>query len=311
MPSRPYVVHANLDCEAVWAGVPLPPAVARRISYYAALVGAVAPEDTEVEVWAPAAVDAARLRSVRAWRAPAMRVGAPARADAAWADPGAKAVNDRRLALAVAAAHGAALPGAKRIASADEIDLPGPWICKAPWTSAGRDRCRGAGPPAADQRTRIARLIAAYGELVLEPWCERIADAGMCARVGADGVVEAQPPHALLVDARGGFTGIDLEEPALEPAERARLGELVAAAGAALAARGYAGPFAVDAFAYRVGGARRFHPLCEINARLTFGWIARALAARLGTRRLGFGPAPEGAMVLIEDAGDGVTAWCA
>ena len=323
MPSRPYVVHANLDCEAAWAGVPLPPAVARRISYYSALVAAIAPEGAEVEVWAPAAVEAARLRSIgageagrggratEAWRAPAMRVGVPAQADTAWADPGAKAGNDRRLALAVAAAHGAALPGAKTIAAAGEIDLPGPWVCKAPWTSAGRDRCRGAGPPSAEQRTRIERLIAAHGELVLEPWCDRIADAGVCARVGADGAVEVQPPHALLVDARGGFAGIDLDEPALEPAERARLEEIAAAAGAALAARGFAGPFAVDAFAYRDGERRRFHPLCEINARLTFGWIARALAARLGTRRLGFGPAPEGARVLIEPAGDGITAWCA
>jgi len=33
----PFVVHANLDCEAAWAGAPLPPAVARRVSYYAAL----------------------------------------------------------------------------------------------------------------------------------------------------------------------------------------------------------------------------------------------------------------------------------
>jgi len=76
-----FVIHANLDCEAVWSGAPLPPAVARRISYYGALLAALAPEDAEVEVWAPAAVDPARLRSTGPWRAPAMRVGAPPRAD--------------------------------------------------------------------------------------------------------------------------------------------------------------------------------------------------------------------------------------
>jgi hypothetical protein len=300
--------------------VPLPGAVARRISYYAALVAAVAPADADadVEVWAPAAIDAARLRAVPGWRPPAMRAGTPPQADAAWADPAAKAVNDRRLALAVAAARGAALPGAKTIAAADEIDLPGPWVCKAPWTSAGRDRCRGEGPPTTEQRTRLGRLLAAYGELVLEPWCDRIADLGVCARVAAGGAVEVQPPHSLLVDPRGGFLGIDLAAPALTPAETAQLADLVTAAGAALAARGYAGPFAVDAFAYRDRGpasaadpARRFHPLCEINARLTFGWIARALAARLGTTRLGFGRPPDGALVLISDTGDGITAWCA
>jgi len=306
-----FVIHANLDCEAVWSGAPLPPAVARRISYYGALLAALAPEDAEVEVWAPAAVDPARLRSTGPWRAPAMRVGAPPRADLAWAEPAARAANDRRLALAVAAARGAALPGQRAIASADEIDLPGPWVCKAPWTAAGRDRCRGSGPPTPEQRTRIARLLARGGALVLEPWCERVVDAGVCARVEADGLVVAHPPHELIADARGGFLGIDLAPPALEPAERARLSELVAAAGAALVELGHVGPFAVDAFAYREGGARRFRPLCEINARLSFGWIARALAARLGTRRLGFGPPPPGARILIAPAGDGITAWCA
>jgi hypothetical protein len=241
-----------------------------------------------------------------------MRIGAPPRADARWADPAARAANDRRLALAVAAAHGAALPGQRVIASPDEIDLPGPWVCKAPWTAAGRDRCRGAGSPTPEQRARLGRLLARSGALVLEPWCERIADAGVCARVEPDRSVTAHPPHTLVTDARGGFLGIDLAPPPLEPAELARLAELVRAAGAALAALGYAGPFAVDAFAYvHEDGRRRFHPLCEINARLSFGWIARALATRLGATRLGFGPPPTGAAVLIEPAPDRITAWCA
>jgi hypothetical protein len=306
-----FVIHANLDCEAVWAGAPLPPKVARRVSYYAALLAALAPEGADVEVWAPAAVDASRLLSPSPWRAPAMRVGAPPRADARWADPAARAANDRRLALAVAEAHGAALPGQKTIASAGEIDLPGPWVCKAPWTAAGRDRCRGAGPPTPEQRTRIERLIARSGALVLEPWCDRIVDVGVCARVEADGAVTAHPPHGLIADARGGFLGIDLAPPALEPEEQGQLSELVTAAGAALAGLGYAGPFAIDAFAYRDGERRRFRPLCEINARLSFGWIARALAERLGTQRLGFGPPPPGATVLMAPAGDGITAFCA
>jgi hypothetical protein len=307
----PFVVHANLDCEAVWSGAPLPPAVARRVSYYAALLAALAPPDADAEVWAPAAVNPARLLSPLPWRAPAMRVGAPPRADARWADPAARAANDRRLALDVAAAHGAALSGQRTITSPDEIDLPGPWVCKAPWTAAGRDRCRGAGAPTPEQRTRLQRLLARSGALVLEPWCERIVDAGVCARVEPGGAVTVHPPHALLADARGGFLGIDLTPPALEPGELTQLTALTRAAGAALAALGFTGPFAVDAFAYQHNAHRRFRPLCEINARLSFGWIARALADRLGARRLGFSPPPPGATVLIAPADDGITAWCA
>lgn len=307
-----YVIHANLDCEAVWSGAALPPAVARRVSHYAALLAALAPADaTSVEIWTPAAVDAPRLGRVDALPWPlTMYAGAPPRADIAWANPAARTANDRRLALEVAAAHGAALPGARAIASPDEIDLPGPWVCKALWTSAGRDRCRGTGAPTPAQRVRIERLIARGGAAVLEPWCERIFDAGVCAHVTLDGLVTAHPPHALLTDARGGFAGIDLAPPPLEPDERAQLSHLVAAAGAALAERGYTGPFAIDAFAYRDGDRRRFRALCEINARYTFGWIARALASRLGTQRLGFGPPPPGATILIVPATDGIAAWC-
>jgi hypothetical protein len=220
----------------------------------------------------------------------------------------AKPANDRRLALAVGA-----LPGARAITSIDELALAGPWVAKVPWTAAGRDRARGEGPPSPELRTRLSRLLAAAGALVVEPWCARILDVGTCATVDASGAVTAEPPHGLLVDARGNFLGIDLAPPPLAPAERALLDERVAAAGAAIARTGYTGPFAVDAFAYVDGaGARRFHAPCEINARTTFGWIARAYGKRLGATRLGLaGEPPPGARVLIAPAADGVTAWIA
>jgi len=303
----PFVIHANLDCESRWSGLALSPAVEQRISYYGALLCVLAPDGAELELWTPAAIDPSRLDLPRT---PILRVGTPPRADLAWADPSARAANDRRLALALAANHGVALPGSRVITRVDEIDLPGPWIAKAPWTAAGRDRCRGTGTPTAEQRTRLERLLAKCGALVLEPWCDRLLDVGVCAKV-EHGVVTSKPPHGLITDARGGFVGIDLAAAMLEPIEHAQLDAIVAAAGAAIAGTGYAGRFAVDAFAYRDGDARRFRPLCEINARTTFGWIAWAFAAVSGTTRLGFGEAPPGARVLIAPASDHVTAWIA
>ena len=290
-------MHANLDCEARWAGVTLPRAVQERISLLGALACVLAPADRDVELWTPVAIDAARLASPPA----ALRVGEPPRADLAWADPHAKSVNDRRLALAVATEHGASLPGARVITRVDEVDIAGPWVTKAPWTAAGRDRCHGDGAPTTEQRTRIGRLLETFGALVLEPWMERIVDVGVCATVAPDGLVSAHPAHGLVTDKRGGFLGIDLAGPPLEPSERDQLATMVAAAGAALCDRGYAGPFAVDAFAYRHQGERKFHPLCEINARFSFGWIARALNQRLGATELRFGTPPDGAAVLIAD----------
>jgi hypothetical protein len=309
--ATPFTIHANLDCEARWGGVVLPESIRARISLYGALMAALGPPRETVEVWAPVQVDGARLLPARGWQPPVMVAGTPPRCDLSWADEAAKAANDRRFALVVAQKHGAALGGAKAIHRIEELDLAGPWVCKAPWTAAGRDRCVGSGRPTTEQRARLERLLEKFGCLILEPWCERIVDVGVCATVGTDGAVDVQPPHRLITDRHETFVGIDVSAPELEDAELDRLATLVAAAGAALAGIGYAGPFAVDAFAYRVGGARRFHPLCEINARFTFGWIARAFARRTGITQLGFGPAPPGAQTLIAPETDGVTAWIA
>jgi hypothetical protein len=134
----------------------------------------------------------------------------------------------------------------------------------------------------------------------------------VCGEVAADGAIAIAAPHRLRTDARGGFVGVALD-PAAPPAIAAPLVAIARAAAAQLAAdTGYRGRFAIDAFTYRdAAGAEHLHPLCEINARLTFGWIARALAARLGARALGFDPPPPGATVLIAPGPDRVTAWCA
>jgi hypothetical protein len=241
-----------------------------------------------------------------------MRTGRPPPVDLAWAVDGARAVNDRRLALATAAAHGLALPGVRVIERVDDITPAGPWVAKAPWTAAGRDRCHGDGTPTIEQRTRIGRLLATFGSLVLEPWCDRIVDVGVCATVAPNGTVTSHPPHALLVDRRGNFLGIDLAPPELADVERTQLAASVSAAGAALAAHGYRGPFAVDAFAYRDrDGTRRFHPLCEINARYSFGWVARGFGDQFGTTKLGFADPPVEASVLIAPGAYRVCAWIA
>jgi hypothetical protein len=303
-----FVVHANLDCEARWAGRALPADVLARISLYGALVTALAPADAEVELWSPAAIDPQKL--ALPWPI-ALRTGTPPHADLAWADDAAKAVNDRRLALALAPVDGA------RVIDRLAGDWPDAWVAKAPWTAAGRDRVRGRGTPTGETLRALDRLLGRSGALVLEPWHDRIVDAGVCARVDRDGTITQQPPHTLLVDARGAFLGIALAEPALAASERAELVAHVDRAGRALAERGYAGPFAVDAYAYTDHGARKLRPLCEINARYSFGWVARALDqrfaslrdaahARLGTHTLGFGAPPPTARLLIAPP---TTAW--
>ena len=293
------IVYANLDAEARWAGVALPAAVARRVSAMAALTAALV--DEPAEVWAPAVVDPARLIGVTA----TMRVGTPPRWDLAWADPDAKHANDRRANLAIAQAAGFALPGARVIASVDEIDRErDAWVCKAPWTTAGRDRVRSHDP---DARARVTQLLERCGDLVLEPWLDRVLDVAICGRLAGERV-ELATPHLLITNRHGGFVGIELDPPPLQPGERDQLVAAAHAAAAGLARAGYAGPFGVDAFVYKVAGERRFHAMCEINARHTFGHVARAL----DVRRLGFGTPPPGARVVIAPTvDDPLTAWVA
>ena len=309
------IIWANLDCEARWGGGSLPGRVARRVSAASALLAAFAPAGEPVAIHALAAVDPARIRLPGV----TMHAGAPPRWDLAWADPQAKAANDRRLALAVSEQLGRALPGARAIDSLAELDAhlantrPARWVCKAPWTAAGRDRAHGDGATLTGElRVYVGRMLDRFGAVLFEPWLERVGDLGVCAQLALDGRVTAQPPHTLVCDARGAFVGIDLAEPALRGADHELLARSVDAAAAALHGLGYAGPFTVDAFVYRDGGAEVLHPLCELNARHTFGHVARALAARLGTRVLGFGTPPAGAQILVAPGeGDPVTAWVA
>lgn len=311
------IIYGNLDQEARWARTTLPQHVLKRISAAAALLASFAPEGEEVIIHAPAAVDPARVQFARV----DMRTGVPARWDVAWADPTAERANDRRTALQLAHDLGVALPGSRVITAVAELDehlaaggadatVDHRWVCKAPWTAAGRDRAHGIGVTVeGEQRVHIGRLLERYGPLVFEPWLDRVLDFGVCVQLRPDGTMHVDRPHTLLSDGRGNFLGIDIVEPALTALEHAELARTLAAAGATLHGIGYTGAFTLDAFVYKDRGRRKLHALCELNARHTFGHVARALHARLGTRVLGFGTPPAGARILIAPGDDGVSAW--
>ena len=263
---------------------------------------------------------------VHGWRAAPWRLGV--------ANPtAAHQGNDRRLALAVASSLGAALPGARviddvtalraHLAAGGADASGGAWVVKAPVTAAGRDRARGSGGRVdGEAEAATHRLLARFGALIFEPWCSRQEDFACCGIVTGDGGnpgdVTVAAPHRLLVDSRGGFRGVSIDDDGagagLGDGQRARLAEAATAAGRALGALGYRGPFGVDAFGWRdAAGVEHFHPLCEINARLTFGWVARAWSERLGeplALHVGRRPPPNGARLLLTPSGgDDTTAW--
>lgn len=159
---------------------------------------------------------------------------------------------------------------------------PGDWVAKAPYSAAGRHRLLGRGGHDDEAATQVVRLLERHGALWLEPWVTRTLDVGACALVTSDGI-EIVGAHRNVVDARGRFRGIALEpELPLTDVERRVLEGTVRHVAERIREEGYLGPIGIDAFRYRQGGGEHFQPLGEVNARLTFGFVAHALALRSG-----------------------------
>jgi hypothetical protein len=305
------IIYANLDQEARWARTTMPQHVLRRISGCALLLGAFAPDgDDSIVLHTPGTVDPSRARFANIQ----IKVGVPSHWDVAWADPRADRANDRRTALSLAQRLRCALPGARVIHSLEELDThlasgaadaghEGRWVCKAPWTAAGRDRAHGHGATVVGEtRVHLGRMLEKFGVVMFEPWMDRILDLGLCAQLKPDGTLHVDKPHTLLSDQRGAFQGIDLLEPALTPEEHGQLARTVEGAGKMLRDLDYTGAFTIDAFVYKHHGMRKLHSLCELNARHSFGHVARALHGKLGIRVLGMGtspPADDGVHILV------------
>jgi hypothetical protein len=191
------------------------------------------------------------------------------------------AVNHRAFHLQVARELGCALPGARIVESLSELErIPGPWVVKAPYSASGRFRYilrEGSALTDPKARRTVERLFELHGPLLFEPWMERTADFGCSALLTPAGL-RVLGFHHQTVDLKGQFVGINLSEET-PPG----MLEVVEGAGRALQRAGYVGPFGIDAWEYRLpDGGLAFNPLGEINARMTFGLVARALVERQG-----------------------------
>ncbi|CAN5435163.1 hypothetical protein BH11MYX1_BH11MYX1_51030 [soil metagenome] len=304
-----FVIHANLDQPALWAAIPLSKSMRLHLSRLAVLLAALAPDGSEVEVFAPMQVPPGT--TLAGFEPPVMRSGRPPHADLVWADPAAKRYNDRRFGLAVARAGGFALPGTLVIGNLGELENhlaavgadtgSGSWVCKAPWPTTD-DCCHGRDLPDEEQRARLVKLLTHHRALVFEPRLARIADFGLSARVDVTGGLTALPPHRRLPSAQSGFDGIKLGDRDLAAPEYDQLMIAAEYAAGALHRAGYAGPFGIDAFAYDDAGTRRFHPLSELDVRYTFGHIAHELGTRHGIESLVFDRPTERGTTIVTSA---------
>ena len=249
--------------------------------------------------WAPAMRDASSKVVAWEWRRDFLTSEQEKSADDAYLTDGAGEIVTTTSAAAGALARG--------------------WILKAPFSTAGRGRVRGAATPA--NTAWIRRHLDSHGVLRAEPWRERVLDlsfhydltdamrfvgicrfftdargqfAGTCPGRWSDGVDKAVV-RFLREPGRGKLATVDVAttSPARAPTGSVGLPEsptnrLIALAhrlGAHLAPRlialGVSGPVGVDAFVYRDASGLRLDPLVEVNPRWTMGRISLALGRRV------------------------------
>lgn len=226
-------------------------------------------------------------------------------------------VHHRAFHLQVAEELGCALPGARMIESITDLDsalssseAPSAWVVKAPLSASGRSRyIERNGPTLSDPKARrtVERLFESHGPLLFEPWMDRTADFGCSALLTPE--LRVVGFHRQMVDIKGQFAGIEL--PAEVPEQ---MREVVEGVASALRKAGYVGPFGIDSWQYRTSDGITFNPLGEINARMTFGLVAWALAERLGIEGparlvLGRRAPPEGSVPLLLPGEKSAAAW--
>ena len=195
-------------------------------------------------------------------------------------------VNSKLWSHALEVEMGWALRGAAVARNDDELTVaaasacPGAedkWVVKSPYGFAARDRVLGRGPRVEEAQAKWAARRFARGEaLIFQPWLDVEREYGVVAEIGDDGSHHVLGISDLRTNGAGTGTGYVLGRP---PSSRrmAELESVAAVVCARLHAEGYRGPVGIDALEHAGG----LHPLLEVNARYTMGFVALAVERQL------------------------------
>ena len=195
-------------------------------------------------------------------------------------------VNSKLWSHALEVEMGWALPGARVAHDVEELSeaaarvCPGAddkWVVKSPYGFAARERVLGRGPRVEGAQAAWAFKRLARGEpLIFQPWLEVEREYGVVVEVSSRGAHRLLGVSDLQTNGAGTGVGYVLGR----PPTKERVKELEAAAAVVcerLRAEKYCGPAGFDALEHTGG----LHPLLEVNARYTMGFVALAVEREL------------------------------
>ncbi|MBA3765742.1 MAG: hypothetical protein H0W99_01890 [Acidobacteria bacterium] len=195
-------------------------------------------------------------------------------------------VNSKLWSHALEVELGWAQPGAATAETFDELQermaracprAGDKWVIKSPFGFAARDRVLGRGPSLEGPQAKWAQRRLKSGEtLIFQPWLEVIREYGVVMEISSGGGYRVHGISDLQTNGAGTGKGYMLGR----CPSRKRTVELERVAGIVserLFKEGYTGPVGIDALEH----TRGLHPLLEINARYTMGFVALAVESSL------------------------------
>lgn len=197
--------------------------------------------------------------------------------------------NSRRLSFQYEQSWNVGLAQSAMVATLGELRnavaaLPAesPWVVKAEFGMSARERVLGRGN-VIDEPTAnwAAKRFARDGVLFVEPWVEKLEEAGLQFDIGESGPALLCGITPLTSDAGGHYRGSRFEADATSESRWSTAIETGMRLCERLQQQGYFGPVGIDAMRYiDRDGNERLRPLQDVNARWTMGRLA------LGFRRL-------------------------
>ncbi len=151
------------------------------------------------------------------------------------------------------------------------------WVIKSPFGFAARDRVLGRGSFLDEPQAKWSLRRLSQGEtLIFQPWLTVVREYGIVMEISPDGTIEIHGISDLQTNGAGTGKGYLLGRPPAphRAIELERIARIVATR---LFKEGYYGPAGIDALEHAGG----LHPLLEINARYTMGFIALAVERSL------------------------------